>query len=126
MNVHSSGFGLAGPLALIITEVTALVDYEVRTASVFAAAALFVAQWAGPHQLQNGLFVNNVLWSCFLSGRGALLWQIYLKAYASELTGRLVHYCHLLATVPVRASGRASDRCCESGHRVKNGRCRPK
>lgn len=63
MNVHASSFRLVGPLALIIAEVTALVDYEVRTTSAFAAAALSVAHRAVLHQLQDGLLINNVLQS---------------------------------------------------------------
>lgn len=65
IGVHITSFRLAGPLALIMAEVTALVDYDVRAASAFATAALSVAHWAVLHQLQDGLLVNNVLqrWS---------------------------------------------------------------
>lgn len=67
--VHIFSFRLAGPLALIIAVVTALVDYEVRTASVFATAALSVAHWAVLHQLQDGLLINDVLWSWSVVGK---------------------------------------------------------
>ena len=52
---------LAGPLALKITEVTLLVDYEARTASVFGTATLSVTHRTGLHQLHDGLLINEVL-----------------------------------------------------------------
>lgn len=69
MNVQVSSLRLAGPLALIMAEVTALVDYEVRAPSVLGTAALSVAHWAVLHQLQNGLLINNVLQSWSVMGQ---------------------------------------------------------
>lgn len=69
MSVHISSLRLAGPLALIMAEVTTLVDYQVWSTGVFAAAALSVAHWAVLHQLQDGLLINNVLQSLSVMGQ---------------------------------------------------------
>lgn len=65
MDVNVRSLGLVGPLTLILAEVAALVDYEVRAAGVFVAASLSVAHWTVLHQLQDGLFLTDVLqcWS---------------------------------------------------------------
>lgn len=107
MNVQVSSLRLAGPLALIMAEVTALVDYEVRAPSVLGTAALSVAHWAVLHQLQNGLLINNVLQSWFLYGWcSACLRCIYLNACASDLARQSVHYCSgVLLNVTVLCTG---------------------
>ncbi len=83
MSVHVSSFRLAGPLALIMAEVTALVGYKVRTASVFATAALSVAHRAVPHQLQDGLLINNVLQSWSVTGQKRMI--VIILSYMTYL-----------------------------------------
>ncbi len=83
MSVHVSSFRLAGPLALIMAEVTALVDYKVRTASVFAPAALSVAHRAVLHQLQDGLLINNMLQCWSVTGQKRMI--VIILSYMTYL-----------------------------------------
>ena len=94
INVHAKSFRLAGPLALIMAKVTALIDYEVRTSTVFGTAALSVAHWAVLHQLQDGLFVNYVLQRRSVTGEKRYDTQVVWSWHEADTQiSPWIHFC---------------------------------